>query len=77
MTDHTQALIRFVLAIVLIAIIALIALWDAYCLIVVGNTNWSVSYYLSEWAKAFPLGILAVGIAIGHIVWPFQARPPS
>ncbi len=64
--------VKITAAVLLFMIHAIIA-WD-----VVAGMTWgsraTVSAILGDWTRRFPIIVLAIGVLIGHIVWPLQPK---
>lgn len=60
---------RTVLAVSLLAVIVLVALWDIWCAAINLPRN-TVSSILQEWMRQHPILGISVGVIIGHIAWP-------
>jgi len=62
-----------ILSVCIIVNLALVGLWDLFTRfqLVPGR---SVSSYLTEWAGQFLPGVLAVGLILGHLLWPPDVR---
>lgn len=69
MTTVSQANTAFILALWITANIMLAVLWDVICVWFATTDECYVSTHLSRWAKDFPVGVLAVGVFLGHILW--------
>jgi hypothetical protein len=59
----------FILALGVIAQLAIAGIWDLVCLLLLDRGDCTVSTYLSRWAHDFPIGVLALGIILGHLIW--------
>lgn len=74
MTALTQANTAFVLALWIIANVFVAVIWDVGCVWFATTDECYVSTHLSRWAKEFPVGVLALGVFLGHILWQSNHR---
>lgn len=66
MSNEQSTLVGFSIAIFFMAVIAIIALFDAWA-IFSGAHCWTVSDWLQHWSASSPLIPLAIGLVIGHL----------
>lgn len=66
----TSSYIGFGLSLWIVGNVLLIGVWDLYATLIAQDNMITVSYYLRAWARDFPVGVLAVGILLGHLIWP-------
>lgn len=72
MTENSSdTVVAYFLALSLVAIVAGIAVWDIYAAFAHTPTT-SVSDVFYSWSRSFPPLVLAVGMILGHILWPLH-----
>lgn len=65
---------RVLLALSLVVVLTLVAVWDVYCA-ATGRQNDTVSATMQEWSQNHPMLAVTVGVILGHIFWPTRPRP--
>lgn len=70
-----QRTVGLALAIYIVLSLLIVGIWDLYATLWVRDNAITVSAYLRQWAHDFPIGVLSIGVLIGHLVWPGGSNP--
>ena len=65
----------FILAVSILCHLTFVGLWDLYVTFFAKDDTMLVSHYLRTWATEMPIAALAVGVVIGHLMWPGHVPP--
>ena len=66
----TPQWIPLTLALWMLAQLVIIGLYDLWVTFVVRDQSLLVSSILREWSRQYPIGVVAVGMLLGHLLWP-------
>jgi len=59
---------QFILALAFVLILAVVGVWDAYAAF--SGQQWaSVSVTIRDWISRWPIGLLLLGLILGHLFW--------
>lgn len=58
--------------VIVLTIVALLA-WDAFVIITAGKDA-SISQVIIDYSYSYPVGVLLVGITLGHLFWRMPDR---
>jgi hypothetical protein len=65
--------VPLVLAVALIGVCSVVGAWDVYAAFSPSQPQ-TVSQVVYGWSREFPPLVLAIGIILGHVLWPVQPR---
>lgn len=61
----------FVIALIFVAMAHFIGAWDLWVTIGPGKGARTVSDFVCEWCKSYPIITLVIGMVLGHLFFPF------